>query len=68
MHNSTPDPRDAVSEAADALCCLMLLASQAQDDLPCTRIASALRLILDRLEPAADALHDYVPRGVKSST
>ena len=62
MCDSTPDPRDAVSEATSALVCLMLLTTSNRESVPCESLSSALRIILDRLEPAAEELHGYVPR------
>ncbi len=58
------DPRDAVSEATSALLCLMLLvSSSAESTVHSQSLASSLRLVLDRLEPAAEELANYVPRG-----
>lgn len=62
MYDSTPDPRDAADEAANALCGLAILVGDADGSLPARYLASLLLLIHDRLEPATRALQDYVPR------
>lgn len=63
MCSDSPDPRDAVSEAYQALLGLMLLVSGQRDDtVDAEGLACLLRFIVERLAPVDARLLDYVPR------
>lgn len=62
------DPRDAVQEAYQALLGLLLLLSTSNDEVDPSPLSYLVRFIVERLGPAADQLHDYVPRDFGSST
>jgi hypothetical protein len=53
------DPRDEIAEATEALQGVVRMLSETGDS--CT--AAVLRLIEERLSPAADKIGHYVPRG-----
>jgi hypothetical protein len=58
------DPRDAAYQAERALLGLRLLVGMAptDDDIPVSALSPLLDIIHDRLEPAIDALQNYLPR------
>ena len=56
------DPRDMVFEATIALWGVVNLLSMCDEPVDRRGIEYMLRLIHDKMEPAATALNDYVPR------
>lgn len=63
-NHCSPDPRDAVGQAGDALLGLSILINElpADSSVDVRGLGAILGLIHDRLNPAADKLQDYVPR------
>ena len=56
------DPRDAASEACGALLGLVFLVSERSEPIDPQSLGQMLRLIVDRLQPATEALQDFTPR------
>jgi hypothetical protein len=63
MSLHTEDPRDVARECADALLSLAMMADAAERDVCSVAPATSplIRVIADRLAPAAEALQGYQP-------
>lgn len=61
---SHADPRDAVHEATAALAGIWRALAECAPgaQIPAREFGAALAIVVERLEPAVDALQDYVPR------
>lgn len=56
------DPRDAIIDVARGLDGIVDLLTECERDVGRTGLEFLLRFLLERLEPAAQALQDYQPR------
>jgi len=56
------DPRDVATEATLALRGIVDLLSMCDEPVDRSGMEHVLRIIHNRLEPATQALHDFVPR------
>jgi hypothetical protein len=56
------DPRDAASEACAALLGVVFFVSERTEPIDPKSLGSMLRLIFDRLDPACEAMQNFVPR------
>lgn len=62
MVEDNQDPRDAIIDVARGLDGIVDLLTECDRDVSRTGLEYLLRFLLERLEPAADAIQNYQPR------